>query len=115
MRAALWVACTFALQARVRQRGELSLPHHTTTTPPPNTHNNTNTIERFENYFGRRIAVDASMHIYQFLIVVGRQGDQLLTTEAGEVTSHLQGMFYRTVRLLEAGERWDDDDESAGR
>jgi flap endonuclease-1 len=43
------------------------------------------------------------MHIYQFLIVVGRQGDQMLTNEAGEVTSHLQGMFYRTTRLLEAG------------
>jgi 5'-3' exonuclease len=33
------------------------------------------------------------------------QGDQLLTTETGEVTSHLQGMFYRTTRLLEAGGR----------
>ncbi|KAK3409316.1 hypothetical protein EUGRSUZ_J01445 [Eucalyptus grandis] len=27
----------------------------------------------------------------------------MLTNEAGEVTSHLQGMFYRTIRLLEAG------------
>jgi len=57
----------------------------------------------FKNYFGRKIAVDASMHIYQFLAVVGRQGDQLLSNEAGEVTSHLQGMFYRTARMLEAG------------
>jgi hypothetical protein len=120
--------------------------------------------QKFENYFGRKIAVDASMHIYQFLVVVGRQaraaerpgrgrarggsarstrerpragaghepggggrsacsafepavrparrtpamprqGDQLLTSETGEVTSHLQGMFYRTTRLLEAGAR----------
>lgn len=59
--------------------------------------------QAFANYFGRKIAVDASMHIYQFLAVVGRQGDQLLTNEAGEVTSHLQGMFYRTARMLEAG------------
>jgi flap endonuclease-1 len=29
--------------------------------------------QKFDNYFGRKIAVDASMHIYQFLIVVGRQ------------------------------------------
>lgn len=43
------------------------------------------------------------MHIYQFMAVVGRMGDQLLTNEAGEVTSHLQGMFMRTVRMLEAG------------
>jgi len=56
-----------------------------------------------ESYFGRRIAVDASMHIYQFMAVVGRQGDQLLTNDAGEVTSHLLGMMYRTARLLESG------------
>jgi hypothetical protein len=61
--------------------------------------------QAFNNYFGRKIAVDASMHIYQFLAVVGRQGDQLLSNEAGEVTSHLQGMFYRTARMLEAGEQ----------
>eukprot|EP00878_Enallax_costatus_P023985 GHUV01025568.1.p1 GENE.GHUV01025568.1~~GHUV01025568.1.p1 ORF type:complete len:315 (+),score=102.08 GHUV01025568.1:234-1178(+) len=61
--------------------------------------------QNFNNYFGRKIAVDASMHIYQFLAVVGRQGDQLLSNEAGEVTSHLQGMFYRTARMLEAGIR----------
>jgi flap endonuclease-1 len=59
--------------------------------------------QKFENYFGRKIAVDASMHIYQFLIAVGRVGDQLLTNEAGEVTSHLQGMFFRTAKMLEAG------------
>lgn len=59
--------------------------------------------QKFESYFGRKLAVDASMHIYQFLVVVGRVGDQLLTNESGEVTSHLQGMFFRTARMLEAG------------
>jgi hypothetical protein len=39
------------------------------------------------------VAIDASMHIYQFLMVIGRSGDQTLTNDAGEVTSHLQGMF----------------------
>ena len=24
--------------------------------------------QKFENYFGRKIAIDASMHIYQFLV-----------------------------------------------
>ncbi|KAG6397709.1 hypothetical protein SASPL_143879 [Salvia splendens] len=43
------------------------------------------------------------MSIYQFLIVVGRSGTEMLTNEAGDVTSHLQGMFSRTIRLLEAG------------
>ncbi|KAK6915743.1 XPG, N-terminal [Dillenia turbinata] len=59
--------------------------------------------QKFESYFGRKIAIDASMSIYQFLIVVGRIGTETLTNEAGEVTSHLQGMFTRTIRLLEAG------------
>ncbi|KAJ0976492.1 hypothetical protein J5N97_018457 [Dioscorea zingiberensis] len=59
--------------------------------------------QKFESYFGRKIAIDASMSIYQFLIVVGRTGTETLTNEAGEVTSHLQGMFNRTIRLLEAG------------
>lgn len=59
--------------------------------------------QKFENYFGRKIAVDASMSMYQFLIVVGRQGDQMLTNEVGEITSHIQGMFYRTSRMLQAG------------
>ncbi|KAG0448924.1 hypothetical protein HPP92_027569, partial [Vanilla planifolia] len=59
--------------------------------------------QKFESYFGRKIAVDASMSIYQFLIVVGRVGTETLTNEAGDVTSHLQGMFTRTIRLLEAG------------
>ncbi|PIN08205.1 5'-3' exonuclease [Handroanthus impetiginosus] len=59
--------------------------------------------QKFESYFGRKIAIDASMSIYQFLIVVGRTGNETLTNEAGEVTSHLQGMFTRTIRLLEAG------------
>jgi hypothetical protein len=26
--------------------------------------------QKFENFFGRKIAVDASMHIYQFMVVV---------------------------------------------
>ncbi|XP_044976592.1 ras-related protein Rab-11C-like isoform X2 [Hordeum vulgare subsp. vulgare] len=37
------------------------------------------------------------------MVVVGRKGTEVLTNEAGEVTSHLQGMLNGTVRLLEAG------------
>jgi len=56
-----------------------------------------------KSYFGRKVAVDASMCIYQFLIAV-RQGDgQALENDKGETTSHLMGMFYRTIRLLENG------------
>ncbi|CAG0917568.1 unnamed protein product [Notodromas monacha] len=55
-----------------------------------------------KNYFGRKIAIDASMSIYQFLIAVRQQGVQL-TTADGETTSHLMGMFYRTIRMVENG------------
>ena len=41
--------------------------------------------QKFESYFGRKIAIDASMHLYQFLVVVGRTGEGTLTNEAGEV------------------------------
>ena len=59
--------------------------------------------QKFEGYLDRKVAIDASMHIYQFMMVVGRQGSETLTNDAGEVTSHLQGMFMRTCRMLEAG------------
>ncbi|KAB2034671.1 hypothetical protein ES319_D04G101900v1 [Gossypium barbadense] len=59
--------------------------------------------QKLESYFGRNITIDASMSIYQFLIVVDHMGTEMLTNEAGEVTSHLQGMFTRTIRLLKAG------------
>lgn len=55
-----------------------------------------------KHYFGRKIAVDASMCLYQFLIAVRSDGAQLTTID-GETTSHLMGMFYRTIRLVENG------------
>ncbi|XP_070490007.1 flap endonuclease 1 [Chironomus tepperi] len=55
-----------------------------------------------KNYFGRKIAIDASMSLYQFLIAVRAEGAQL-TDANGETTSHLMGIFYRTIRLLENG------------
>lgn len=50
-------------------------------------------------YFDRVIAIDASMQLYQFMIAV-RQDGQVLTNEAGEVTSHLQGLFSRTIKMM---------------
>lgn len=51
---------------------------------------------------GRKIAIDASMCLYQFLIAVRSEGAQLTTVD-GETTSHLIGMFYRSIRLIESG------------
>jgi flap endonuclease-1 len=58
--------------------------------------------QTIKSFFGRKIAIDASMCLYQFLIAV-RQDGQNLANEEGEVTSHLQGFFYRTMRMLDAG------------
>ncbi|ETV92573.1 hypothetical protein H310_13233 [Aphanomyces invadans] len=57
---------------------------------------------------GRSVAIDASMALYQFLVAVRSNGEhggaaQMLTNDAGEVTSHIQGMFNRTIRLMENG------------
>jgi flap endonuclease-1 len=59
---------------------------------------------------GRKIAIDASMAIYQFLIAVRSQngaGGQAmqLTNADGETTSHVQGLFNRTIRFLTEGIR----------
>ncbi|WBW72844.1 FEN-1 endonuclease Rad2 [Schizosaccharomyces osmophilus] len=56
-----------------------------------------------KNYFGRKVAIDASMSLYQFLIQVRGQDGQQLMNEQGETTSHLMGMFYRTLRIVDNG------------
>ncbi|KAI0372263.1 PIN domain-like protein [Pilatotrama ljubarskyi] len=53
--------------------------------------------------FGRKVAIDASMSIYQFLIAVRQKDGEMLTNDAGETTSHLMGFFYRTIRMVENG------------
>ncbi|KFZ01774.1 hypothetical protein V501_09809 [Pseudogymnoascus sp. VKM F-4519 (FW-2642)] len=42
------------------------------------------------------------MSIYSFLIAVRSGGEQLMN-ESGETTSHLLGMFYRTLRIVDNG------------
>ena len=39
-----------------------------------------------KNLFGRKVAIDASMSIYQFLIAVRQKDGELLTNDAGETT-----------------------------
>eukprot|EP01012_Entosiphon_sulcatum_P025467 TRINITY_DN30783_c0_g1_i1.p1 TRINITY_DN30783_c0_g1~~TRINITY_DN30783_c0_g1_i1.p1 ORF type:complete len:389 (-),score=59.42 TRINITY_DN30783_c0_g1_i1:94-1260(-) len=60
-----------------------------------------------KNLFGRKVAIDASMSIYQFLIAMkgalGGEGE--LLNQHGEVTSHLQGMWSRTIRMVQQGLR----------
>ncbi|KAF8367096.1 crn-1 [Pristionchus pacificus] len=55
-----------------------------------------------KSFFGRKVAVDASMCLYQFLVAVRSDGS-LLQTADGETTSHLMGIFYRTIRMIDNG------------
>ncbi|KAL8745708.1 MAG: hypothetical protein Q9190_002179 [Brigantiaea leucoxantha] len=62
-----------------------------------------------KNHFGRKVAIKptsltycSSMSIYSFLVAVRSDGQQLMN-ESGETTSHLMGMFYRTLRIVDNG------------
>lgn len=59
-------------------------------------------VNEMKAFFGRTVAIDASMCLYQFLIAVRQDGSQL-QSEDGETTSHLMGMLNRTVRMFENG------------
>lgn len=52
---------------------------------------------------GKVIMIDASMQIYQCLIAIRQGPSGQLADPEGDVTSHLTGLFYRTIRLIEAG------------
>lgn len=43
------------------------------------------------------------MSLYQFLIAVRQQDGQQLTDDSGETTSHLIGIFYRTLKIIDNG------------
>jgi flap endonuclease-1 len=52
---------------------------------------------------GKEIAVDAFNTIYSFLATIRQPDGTPLTDRHGRATSHLSGMFYRNVNLLENG------------
>jgi flap endonuclease-1 len=52
---------------------------------------------------GRTLAVDGYNAVYQFLATIRQRDGQLFTDAAGQVTSHLMGVFYRTTSLLKEG------------
>jgi flap endonuclease-1 len=64
-------------------------------------------LQDMEALTGLKVAIDASMALYQFLVAVrtmgGGPGAGMLTNEAGEVTSHIQGMFNRTIKMMASG------------
>ena len=52
---------------------------------------------------GKIIAVDAFNFLFQFLASIRQADGKPLMDSKGNVTSHLSGLFYRTINLLEAG------------
>ena len=56
----------------------------------------------FSHFKGRTIAIDASLMIYQTVIALRSKGKDLIN-EKGELTSHLSGVFYKTLNFLSMG------------
>jgi len=55
----------------------------------------------FENLFKKSIAIDAFNTIYQFLAIIRQRDGTPLKDYQGRITSHLSGLFYRTINFLE--------------
>lgn len=53
-------------------------------------------------YYGKKIAIDISILLYQVVIAIRNSGSDL-TNEKGEITSHILGLFNKTLSFLEKG------------
>ncbi|MEO2154660.1 MAG: flap endonuclease-1 [Nanoarchaeota archaeon] len=56
-----------------------------------------------KNLNGKTIAIDAFNTIYQFLATIRQPDGTPLMNKEGKITSHLSGLFYRTINLIENG------------
>ena len=50
---------------------------------------------------GKTVAIDAFNTLYQFLTSIRQMDGTPLMNKKGEVTSHLSGLFYRNINLLQ--------------
>jgi flap endonuclease-1 len=57
----------------------------------------------FEELRGKAIAIDAYNVLYQFLSIIRQPDGTPLMDSHGNVTSHLSGIFYRTIDILSYG------------
>jgi flap endonuclease-1 len=53
-------------------------------------------------YYGKKIAIDISILMYQVVIAIRNSGSDL-TNNKGEITSHILGLFNKTLSFLEKG------------
>ncbi|KAK8791259.1 FLAP endonuclease [Blastocystis sp. subtype 4] len=59
-----------------------------------------------KKYTGRLIAIDASVMIYQYLVAIRTNSSMsslMLTNSEGDVTSHIQGVLSKTIKMMEDG------------
>ncbi|MDY6931934.1 MAG: flap endonuclease-1 [Halobacteriota archaeon] len=57
----------------------------------------------FSSLSGRIVAIDTNNMLYQFLSTIRQSDGTPLLNSSGEVTSHLSGLIYRLINLVEAG------------
>jgi len=60
---------------------------------------------RLLNFKGWTVAIDAYNAIYQFLATIRQPDGTPLSDSKGRTTSHLSGLFYRTMSIMELGIR----------
>jgi len=58
---------------------------------------------QFGDLKGKTIAADASNIIYQFLSTIRQPDGTPLQDKKGNITSHLSGLFYRNINLMQEG------------
>lgn len=58
---------------------------------------------QLSDLIGKSLAIDAFNTLYQFLAIIRGSDGRPLTDSKGRTTSHLSGLFYRTVNLLSLG------------
>lgn len=56
--------------------------------------------KEIDDYSGKKIAIDISILLYQVVISIRNSGSDL-TNKNGELTSHILGLFNKTIKLLE--------------
>ena len=55
----------------------------------------------FESLSNKKVVVDGNLVLYQFLSSIRQRDGSLLTDSKGNITSHLTGLFNRTLKLME--------------
>ena len=55
-----------------------------------------------KEYYGKKIAIDISIILYQIVIAIRNSGADL-TNSKGEITSHILGLFNKTINFLDKG------------